>query len=134
MTAPLRLIWLFAVTFVVLTAPSARANECDKLTFLTFSGPIALPGVFLPAGTYRFVHPDCSASGGILRVSSRDGRHVYGTFLTIPSVRTTATTEPEVTFAEAPRGAPESIQGWFYPGETVGDELIYPKHERVRRG
>jgi len=39
-------------------AVPAQADECDKLTYLTFSAPVALPGVSLPAGTYRFSHPD----------------------------------------------------------------------------
>src|SRR5712691_1433654 len=35
-------------------APSAHADEFTKLTLLTFSGPVEVPGISLPAGTYRF--------------------------------------------------------------------------------
>src|SRR2546421_657400 len=35
-------------------ATPARADETDKLTYLTFSKPVQLPGVDLPAGRYRF--------------------------------------------------------------------------------
>jgi hypothetical protein len=47
---------------------------------LTFSGPVGLPGVTLPGGTYTFemipLHSD------IVRVLSRDGLRVYFTGFT----------------------------------------------------
>jgi len=123
-----------AVTLVGTFASPARADECDKLTYLTFSAPVALPGVALPAGTYRFTHPDCVATDRVLQVSSQDGRTVYATLLTIPEGRTSASAEAEVVLAETPAGSPEAVKAWFYPGETTGDELIYPKHESHRVG
>ncbi len=109
-----------------LAAP-AQADECDKLTYLTFSAPVALPGVILPAGTYRFTHPDCSTTAGVLRVSSEDGTEVYGTFLTVPDERYTTSAEPAIVFAETRAHSPEAIRAFFYPGDTIGDELIYPR-------
>ena len=35
-------------------AGTAAAQPPDKRTFFTFSGPVALPGVTLPAGQYLF--------------------------------------------------------------------------------
>jgi hypothetical protein len=113
-------------------AAPARADECDKLTYLTFSAPVALPGVTLPAGTYRFTHPDCVETSHLLRVSSEDGSHVYATLLTVPADRLTPSARPEVILAEMPARTPEVIKAWFYPGETVGDELIYPENEARR--
>ena len=113
-------------------AGPAHADECNKLTYLTFSAPVALPGVSLPAGTYRFTHPDCSVSDHILRVSSQDGSEVYATVLTIPEDRPTPSDQTVVVFGEMPAGSPEAIKAWFYPGETVGDELIYPRDEARR--
>jgi hypothetical protein len=63
------LVWAFAVP--------AQAIDCNRLTYLTFSAPFALSGVTLPAGTYRFSHPDCATDDDILRVSSQDGSKVY---------------------------------------------------------
>lgn len=57
------------------------------------------------------------------------GLHIpvhYGTFLTIPDPRTTPSDQPEVVFAERPVGVPEAFRAFFYPGDTVGDELTYP--------
>jgi len=111
--------------FVLVVAAPARADECDKLTYLTFSAPVELPGVTLPAGTYQFSHVDCMTTPAVLRVTSEDGSKVYGMFSTIPEQRMTATMRPEVVFAETRAGSPEAIKSWFYPGEQTGDELIY---------
>lgn len=106
-------------------AAPAQANECDKLTYLTFSAPVALPGVTLPAGTYRFSHPDCQETDHVLRVSSVDGSEVYATLLTIPEDRAEPSDRPQVVLTEERIGAPEAIKAFFYPGDKVGDELIY---------
>jgi hypothetical protein len=121
-----------AVGFLGALAVPAQADECDKLTYFTFASPVALPGVTLPAGTYRFAHPDCGMSSGLLRVSSPDGTEVYGTFLTIPAERRSPSSRPDVTFGEAPAGSVEAIETWFYPGDTTGDRLIYPTNEAAR--
>ena len=114
---------LLAAVLVGVLATPAKADECNKLTYLTFSAPVALPGVTLPAGTYQFIHPDCSAR--VLRVANQDGSSIYGTFLTIPDDRLTPTDHSEVIFSETRAGNPEAIKAWFYPGEITGDELIY---------
>ena len=38
----------------VCLAPAGHADEWTKLTYFTFSAPVDMPGMTLPAGTYRF--------------------------------------------------------------------------------
>src|ERR1700732_1736497 len=45
------------VGIVAFPAAPAHADDVNKLTCLTFSGPIELPSVALPAGSYLFKHP-----------------------------------------------------------------------------
>ena len=120
---------MIAVALVATFAVPAQADECNEMTYLTFSEPVTLPHVTLPAGTYRFTHLDCATTDHILRVTSEDGSTVYATLLTVSEDRAMPSDRPEVIFAEMPKGAPEAIKAWFYPGETVGDELVYPKGE-----
>lgn len=118
-----------AVALVGLFASPAQADQCNELTMLTFNAPVALPGVTLPAGTYRFAHLECGTTNHILTVTSEDGSRVYATLLTNSIDRAAATNRPEVIFAEMPRGVPEALTAWFYPGEEAGDQLVYPKRE-----
>jgi hypothetical protein len=134
MKCPLLFPSVLAGVFVAVMAAPGRANECDKLTYFTFSAPVALPGVTLPAGTYRFSNPDCGETQHILRVSSQDGSTVYGTFLAIPDERTTSGNKSQVVLGERPAGAPETVKAWFYRADSIGDELIYPKNANHAAG
>ena len=68
----------------VLGPPAASAQSVpeDKRVFFTFSGPVAVPGVTLPAGQYLFRLPTRIASGErhVMQVLSADGRNSYAMF------------------------------------------------------
>src|SRR5581483_5978816 len=106
---------------------AARGDEWNKKTILTFSQPVEIPGHVLPAGTYTFQLADSSADRHIVRVFNADGSKILATVMTIPDYRLKATDETVIKFGEVPRGAPEAIRAWFYPGNTVGQEFVYPK-------
>jgi len=73
-----------ALALTALITGPARADEYTKQTFLTFSGPVALPGITLPAGTYMFKLADPESGRRTLQVWDKDGSKLYTTLLTIP--------------------------------------------------
>jgi hypothetical protein len=103
----------------MLAARTANAADLN----LTFSGPVALPDVTLPGGSYifRFVAPH------VVEVLSADRKTTYAVEITIPTNRIEASEKVEVTFKEARADVPAPLQGWFSPGEYIGQELVYPK-------
>jgi len=113
-------------TFVV--AP-LHGETIDKLTYLTFSGNVQIPGAKLSAGTYRFRLTNPNTARNVMQVLSRDGGVVYSQFLTIPDSRTTVTSESTVTFRETPAGVPPAVKSLFYGGERSGYAFVYPKGE-----
>src|SRR5579872_3223677 len=105
-----------AALLAVVVAPPASAQAwstrpIDKSMLLTFSGPVSLPTVTLPAGTYLFRFVDPMNSPGVIQVLSKDGTTPYAMLNTIPIVRTeTDSNNSElVTFRETPANAPASI-------------------------
>ena len=94
------------VGVLAFVAAPARADDVNKLTCLTFSGPVELPTVALPAGSYLFKHPDGAFDRHIVQVLSSDGKQVLGTFLTIPEERLQSSDTTVVTFKEMPVGTP----------------------------
>jgi hypothetical protein len=56
-----------------LMGASSSAQTYDKRTVFTFSGPVALPGVTLPAGQYVFRLADPASSQKVVQVLSADG-------------------------------------------------------------
>jgi hypothetical protein len=116
----------------LLLAPAARADEFTKLTLLTFSGPVDLPGISLPAGTYRFSLADPETGRRVVKVTSKDGTKTYGMFLSMSNERVTPTRQPVILFKEAAAGAPPAVKVWFYPGESYGYEFAYPHDQAVK--
>ena len=118
--------------FVCLVAAPVSAQPLDKRTLFTFSGPVTLPGVTLPAGQYLFRLADPNSSSKVVQVLNADGTKPYGLFFTIPAERLEPAASPEVHFMETASGTPAAIRTWWYPGERRGYEFIFPK-EQARR-
>ena len=114
------------------TVAILSAQPLDKRTFFTFSAPVEVPGVALPPGKYIFRIVDPNSGGRVVQVVSADGTKPFAMFFTIPAERLTPAAEPEIRFMETPEGVPPAIKTWWYPGETIGREFIYPK-EQARR-
>jgi hypothetical protein len=116
---------LIVALFCGVSVPSAHADEWNQETVLTFSGPVAIPGQVLPAGTYRFILFDNNADRNIVQIFSSDWSKLYATLFTVASERREPTDETAIGFAERPSDQPEAISTWFYPGEITGHEFIY---------
>lgn len=116
----------------VFVAPNARADEWNKRTYLTFSGPVQIPGATLPAGTYLFQLADPDNARHVVMVASKDGTKVYGMFITIPNDRLDTPDNNVVMFGESPAGTAQAIQAWWYPGDRTGEEFVYPKNQAMR--
>jgi hypothetical protein len=80
-------------------AAPASADDLNHLTW-TFSAPIELPSVTLPAGSYIFKIPDTAGDRHIVQVFNSDGSQVLGTFLTIPEERLLPSAKTIVTFTK----------------------------------
>ena len=117
--------------------PGARADDWNRKTVMTFSGPVEIPGVHLkgwgvlPAGTYVFKILDSSSDRHIVQIFNQDETMIYATILAIPNYRLQATDKTVLTFRERPSGQPEALRAWFYPGRNWGEEFVYPKAKAI---
>jgi hypothetical protein len=116
-----------AALLAVMTPAPAGAITNDKLTYLTLSGPVQVPGTTLNAGTYRFRLTNAETSRNTLQILSNDGSVLYAMFNTIPDRRASITDEAILSFRETPAGVPAAARSLFYGGEEIGYEFVYPK-------
>lgn len=117
--------------FGALWLPNARADQWNEKTTLTFTQPVEVPGMVLPAGTYVFVLVDSQSDRNIVRIMNADQTHVFATILAISNYRMTATDKTVITFEERPVNTPVALHAWFYPGNRYGQEFVYPKSEAL---
>jgi hypothetical protein len=121
-----------AAALTALVAPGARADEWNKKTILTFSGPVQIPGTTLPAGSYVFKLADIPGNRHVVQVFDKDEKKIYATMLAMPNQRMTPTDKPVVLFSERASGSPQAVKVWYYPGDTIGNEFVYPKSQAMK--
>ena len=118
----------------LLAVPGATADDWNRETVITFSGPVEVPGVgaqTLPAGTYVFKIFNSQSDRHIVQIFSKDKTQLFTTVLAIPNYRLHTTDKTVITFAERPAGQPEALKAWFYPGRQWGEEFVYTKSRAI---
>lgn len=130
---PMKSLAAFACSAVLLTsaAPASAQTTQDRLTFVTFSGPVSIPGKTLPAGTYTFKLADSPSDRHIVQVFDKDQTKLYATLLAVPADRVEAEGDPVITFKETPSDRPPAVHYWYYAGERAGNEFVYPKNQAM---
>lgn len=116
-----------AAVLAIMLAPRAGAVGASKTTYLTFSQPVALPGVTLGSGTYIFeiANPDTSAN--VVRVMSRDRSIAYFMGFTRPVERPDGMKHDQrVSLGESAAGVAPHITVWWPQLESTGRQFVYP--------
>jgi hypothetical protein len=124
-----------AAMLTALSAAPARAQggPMDARTEFTFNQPVELPSVTLPPGTYIFRFVDATSGKKVMQVQAKDASNkTYGMFMTISAQRPKPSNDAELRFLETPAGQPAAVRTWWYPGNTIGREFIYPKSQARR--
>ena len=119
---------LAAAASVAVAAQNANTSE---RTFLTFSGAVEMPGVTLQPGTYVFKLAD-TPSRNVVQVWDRDEKNMVGHWLFVQADRSAVTDENVIMFKENREGTTPAVQYWYYPGERIGKEFVYPKDQATR--
>src|SRR5688500_6451443 len=115
------------------TPTFAQGQPLDSRTEFTFNQPVELPGVTLPPGTYIVRFVDGTTGRKVMQVQAKDASNkTYGMFLTINAQRPRPSDDAELRFLETPAGQPAAVKTWWYPGNTIGREFIYPKSQARR--
>jgi cobalamin biosynthesis Mg chelatase CobN len=120
-----------ACAALALTAGAATAQTVppDRLTYVTFSGPVSIPGMTLPAGTYEFKIIDSNTNRNVVQIFNREGTKLFTTLLAIPATRMQPSGDPVITFKETASNQPPAVHYWYYAGDLAGNELVYPKNQ-----
>ena len=127
------IVAIFAVSMLMaMFASGAGADtKFNKRTVVTFTQPVEIPGQVLPSGTYTIELFESLGNRHIVRIFNADRTKLIATVLAIPNRRLTPTGDNVMKFSERPGNAPDALKAWFYPGETGGQEFVYPKARAV---
>src|SRR5687768_5754649 len=112
-------------------AVAAQETNTSERTFLTFSGAVEMPGVTLQPGTYVFKLAD-TPTRNVVQVWDRDEKNMVGHWLFVQAERPRVTDDTVVMFKETREGTTPAVQYWYFPGERIGKEFVYPKDQAQR--
>jgi hypothetical protein len=137
--ASIRKVALACVTaaMVTMSLNAGAQTPRNQDTFFTFSQAVELPKTTLPAGTYFFQLMDSDSNRHIVKVMSQDRKQLHATLMAIPYYSNDRPPDdPQVRFMETPAAngaaATNAIKIWFYPGNSVGHEFIWPRGKAMQ--
>ena len=124
--------FLMLAVLTLSIAGRAEAQPADYRTYFTFSAPVTLPGITLPAGKYIFRLADADSSRKVINVMSGDGKRSLAMLHTIPDQAMKAPKDAEIRFMETSAQVPPPIKTWWYAGKAIGYEFIYPRQQAMQ--
>ena len=137
--ASIRKVALACMTaaMVTISVNAGAQGPRNQDTFFTFSQAVELPKTTLPAGTYFFQLMDSDSNRHIVKVMSQDRKQLHATLMAIPYYSNDRPSDdPQVRFLETPAAngvaATNAIKIWFYPGNSVGHEFIWPRAKAMQ--
>src|SRR5580692_7678499 len=89
--------------------PSARADENNQATKLTFNQPVQIPGRVLSAGTYWFMLANNQISRNIVKIYNSDRSILIAMVFTIDTQSLTIPDQTAITFAEREPMQPQTL-------------------------
>jgi hypothetical protein len=123
--------FISAILFVAMTVSSSvqepYSNEWNKKSTLTSDRRIELPGVVLEPGTYVIRLKQATENRSLVEICNQDESQVLGTVLAVPDLAQRPDDNSEFTFFNVPQTRPEPVHTWFYSGDPIGLEFVYPR-------
>jgi hypothetical protein len=121
-----------AVAVLLTSAVAAAQGQVtdNRLTNVTFSAPVSVPGHTLAPGTYHFQLLDSQTDRNIVQIFDKDN-HLVATLMAVPAKRNEPEGDPVITFKETRSNMPPAVHYWYYAGESSGSELVYPKSQAM---
>jgi hypothetical protein len=119
-------IWCVAMAF----APVSQQYpglEWNKKSTLSTDRQVEFPGVVVEPGTYIIRLKESGEKRSTVEILNQEETQLLATFIAVPDHRVRPDNSSEFTFHEIKRGGPQPIQSWFYTGDLVGLEFVYPK-------
>lgn len=121
---------------VCLAPPVIKADDYDKKTIVTLDQPTEAPGIVLQPGTYVIKLLNSSSNRHIAEIMNEQMNHLYALSFTVAAERVGPLTDKQnkqiLTFYEGKNGQPQAVRKWFWPGDTNGQEFLYPKDQAAK--
>lgn len=118
---------LFAVMAISSAVQEPYSTGWNKKSTLTSERALEFPGIVLEPGTYVIRQKGSNETRAVIEICDRDESQILGTAEAVPYHELRPDDNSEFVFFTAPQDNPEPVRAWFFSGEMVGWEFVYPK-------
>src|SRR5882672_2086294 len=119
-----------ALTFGAL-APAQQFDEWNKKSTLRADCPVELPGIVLEPGVYVVKLLQATEKRSMVQIWNSDETQMLSTVVAIPDHRSLSEAYITFTYHNIKADGPKPIQSWYYPGDQLGLEFVYPKNRAI---
>ena len=102
------------------------APEWNKKSTLAVERQVEFPGIVLEPGVYTVRLQEKGEKRSRVQILNQTETQILATVVAVPDHRVRPN-DSEFTFHEVKAAGPAPIQSWFYSGDFVGLEFVYPK-------
>ena len=113
------------VSLVVMTSPTTRADDWNRLTTAIFNHSVQIPGKVLPAGIYVFKLADISGERNVIQVWNADQTDLIATVMGWPEYVDKAPETNLFLMEDRGKDLPPLLKTWFQEGNRTGERFIY---------
>ena len=101
--------------------------EWNKKSTLSTDHQVEFPGIVLEPGVYIVKLRESGEKRSSVQILNQDETQVLASLRAVPDHRMRPEDNSEFTFHEIKSNGPKPVQSWFFSGDLVGLEFVYPK-------
>jgi hypothetical protein len=104
----------------------------SKKSTLTAEQPVEFPGIVLEPGVYIVRLKESGDKRSQVEILNKDENQVLATVTAVPDHRMRPDDNSEFIFHEVKSDGPVPVRSWFFAGDLVGLEFIYPERRALQ--
>ena len=120
-------VMVFAVLAATSLFQEPAAYQWNKKSTLNAEAPVEFPGIILEPGVYVIRLKDGGERRSSVQITNQDETQVLATLVAIPDHRVRPDDNSEFIYHEIKGNGPAPVRSWFYTGDLVGLEFVYPE-------
>ncbi len=125
------MLFINVICFAALALSSplqeSYSTEWNKKSTLSVDKQVEFPGIVLEPGTYVIRLKEGDEKRSIVEIRNQDEMQLLATLLAIPDHRQRPDDNSEFVYFNAAPGEPQPVRTWFFSGDLIGLEFVYPK-------
>jgi hypothetical protein len=122
--------FLTAMLFVALSVTSVYGQypgfEWNKKSTLATEQQVEFPGTVLEPGVYIVRLRHTIERRSQVEILNREETQLLATVVAVPDHHVRPDDNSDFTYHEVKRSGPRPVRSWYFPGDLVGLEFVYP--------